>query len=101
MKMISRNQTITEELKALDDMIEKLVIERDVYRSELALLLCPFSLDQKVINKQGEKAVVTTISWSSFSEKYKMKVTRIKKNGELYLGDQRVWSRDEWSACDE
>jgi hypothetical protein len=67
----------------------------------LAEFLCPFSVDDRVINGDGEEEIIDSIYSNGLPSKYcsgyRFKVKKIKKNGEPYSNPTSVWNQDKYT----
>ena len=89
--------------KELETAIEKLEGEIDTRNDalqkaelELAHLLCPFKVGDKVEDKNGKIAVVSKIKSSCWQVGYEIEIKKIKKDGDLHANAMKAYDWDEW-----
>lgn len=68
---------------------------RRTREQQLAYLLCPHVVGDRVINNRGEKAEVTEIRYGG-SKNYQFFVKRIKNNGDLYIKQKLSYNFEGW-----
>ena len=88
---------LNEQHEAINKEIDhRLDIRREI-RQQIADTACPFVVGDKIQDGKVNKAVVRGIRWSHFRAGYKVKVSKIKKNGEPYAVESEAWNPEKWS----
>ena len=82
------------------EQIKDLIARRVAVRKDIAEINCPFSVGQKVINKDGICAQVQKIGYSGH-DSYHLIVRRLTKSGQLFKTFTKTWRNDKWRAFDE
>lgn len=84
-------ELLKSEIKEARGIINKKMAYIKNAEQEIAEHLCPFSVGDRILTKDGEEREVAKISYSHYGEGYQLKVYKIKKNGEPYKDSNYVW----------
>ena len=82
-------------LNHLDQDIDNLLDMRSKLRQEVADLVCPFKVGNKIIDMKKNKGGITGIYWN-YDNSYKLFIKKVKKDGGLFVNDCRVYNCDSW-----
>jgi len=86
------------ELKKIRADIQSKKSEARLIERDIANINCPFVIGELLVNKDGCKATVDSITYSSWSEGYEIKVRKLKKNGDPYINSSHAYGFDKWTS---
>jgi len=90
------------DLVFIEKDIARLACDRDTKKQEIANLLCPFNIGDKIIKTTMPFTilVIDKILYSGFSDGYKILGFKIKKDGNKYKYSSEVWSPSNYILCE-
>ena len=82
----------------LDNEIEDLRKRREIVDQQMAEILCPFAVgDRLVKGGVGDEVEVSTIL-PFMSSGYRLFVKKIRKNGLVYVNETELWDDRHWAV---
>jgi len=89
-------------MKELIARAEEEITERSKFikdtKQEIAEHLCPFKVGEEVLNKDGEREIIASISYCSWNRiNYDFKIFKIKKSGEPYKQSHHAWNEEKYT----